>query len=454
MLQRRAAWSRLCIAMLGQPACATNDVPQATKPAAPSPASSASALAGVETAGSTRSPVPAPPNVPMPNNVILVTIDSLRSDMPWTGYPRDIAPTLTALAKSSVVYTQFYAVSSGTPMSLAGLLAGRYPGELERSGYFFSSYPDSVQFFPELLQNKGVPTSASHAHFYFDKKKAGFHQGFDTYELVPGLSADNTTDRNVTSPAHIDLAIRLLSDKRLEQRPFFSWLHLLDPHDVYMQHEGISWGKTARDKYDGEIQFTDRHLERLLAFVRAQSWASRTVIIVSSDHGEAFGEHKFFRHGFELYEVLVRVPLIVHIPGGAPRVIDTRRSAIDLAPTILELLATPAPPELHGTSLVPELRGASPPQRDIVLDLPRTSDGDRRRALIRGDFKLMSFGDDAAFRLYNLRTDPAESKDLRKAEPERFSEMLAAYRETQQRIVDRCPKMTNKLKGKSAKKPC
>src|SRR5678816_2548706 len=127
----------------------------------------------------------------------------------------------------------FYSVSSYTAMSLAGMLAGRYPSELERSGYFFGSYPDSVLFFPELLQKAGVRTLTAHAHFYFDQK-AGFRQGFDVYEIVPGLSSSNTTDNNVTSPQHLELAQKMLGDKANTGKRFFAWFHFLDPHDVYM----------------------------------------------------------------------------------------------------------------------------------------------------------------------------------------------------------------------------
>src|SRR4030095_274942 len=114
----------------------------------------------------------------------------------------------------------FYSISSYTAMSLGGMLAGRYPSELERSGYFFGNYPDSVLMFPELLQKAGVKTLTAHAHFYFDQK-AGFRQGFDVYEIIPGLSADNTTDKNITAPEHLTMAKEILSDKANAKEPFF-----------------------------------------------------------------------------------------------------------------------------------------------------------------------------------------------------------------------------------------
>ena len=203
---------------------------------------------------------------PGPLNVILITIDAMRADMPWAGYPRDIAPNLTALEKASVSYTRAYSVSSSTAMSFAGLLSGRYPSELERSGSFFSAHPDSVEFFPERLQRAGVRTVAAHAHFYFEKK-AGFHQGFDAYRMVEGLSADNTTDKNVTSPQHLALAKELLGDEHLKKGPFFAWFHFMDAHDLYVSHPGIDFGKKPRDRYDGELRYLDGHLGELFAFI-------------------------------------------------------------------------------------------------------------------------------------------------------------------------------------------
>src|SRR6185503_15086054 len=182
-------------------------------------------------------------------------------------------------------------------------------------------------------------------------------------------------------------------------------------------HEGIGpYGKKSRDKYDAEVTFTDQHVGKLLSFLDQQPWAKDTVVILSSDHGEAFGEHKMYRHGFEIYEVLVRVPLMIRAPGITPRRIDVPRSAIDLPPTILELTGAPQEPSFQGQSLVPELYGKAPEERDVIVDLPRTSDNDRRRALIHGQHKLMSFGDDEVFQLYDVAADPLESKDLRKGD--------------------------------------
>lgn len=395
------------------------------------------------------------PAVPAELNVLLITVDAMRGDMPWTGYPRDIAPVLTKLEKQSVSYHRAYAISSYTAMSIGGFLSGRYPSEMERSGYFFSAYPDSEQMFPELLQQHKIRTLAAHAHFYFERK-AGFHQGFDVWRIVEGLSADNKTDRNVTSPQHLALAKELLSDPVNTSGQFFAWFHFMDPHDLYVRHEDVpDFGRRARDRYDGEIFYTDRHVGELLDFVAAQSWGPRTVIIVNSDHGEAFGEHKRTRHGFEIWEPLVWVPLMIRVPGVAPRRITTPRGMIDLTPTIAELMGVPVDPNWRGTSLVAEWKGKTKPeQRDVIIDLPRTSNNDRRRALIWGRYKLISFGDDFRFELFDLAEDPGELRDLRKVKPDLYEMMRKRYDERRKTIRDICPKMRHKLMGKHSSRPC
>jgi arylsulfatase A-like enzyme len=447
----------LAAASLASAACAGDADHPAVPPPSPPPAATAEPppTATVEPPPAATAPPPAPEGPPGKLNVLLLTVDSLRADMPWAGYGRDIAPNLTAFAKKAVDYTRAYSVSSYTAMSLAGLLAGRLPGELERSGYFFSSYPKTVTMFPGLLQKAGVRTLAAHAHFYFDKDHAGFHHGFDAYAMVDKLDADNKTDKNITSPQHLALAQKMLADKANTDKPFFAWFHFMDPHDEYMPHPGIGpYGKSARDKYDAEVTFTDQHLGKLLEFVGQQPWSKNLAIIVSSDHGEAFGEHKMRRHGFEIYEMLVRVPLLIQAPGITPRRIDAPRSAIDLAPTILELAGAPAEPAFEGKSLVPEMYGKPAEERDVFVDLPRTSDNDRRRAFVHGKHKLIAYGDDFGFELFDVVGDPLESKDLRKSDPELFEEMKKRYKDAVGKLKDICPKHTEKLKGKGKGRRC
>lgn len=370
-------------------------------------------------------------------NLVLITVDSLRADMPWSGYSRPIAPRLTALAARAVNYTRAYALSSYTSMSVAGLLAGRLPSELRRDGAFFNHYTRDNVFFPERLQAAGVRTIAAHAHFYFRRGFAGFDQGFDVWEMVPGLHVDYTTDLDITGDRHEAIAERLLSDPANTSQRFFAWFHFMDPHDRYLPHPGIGpYGRRQRDLYDAEVTWTDQWVGRLVDFIERQPWGSQTAIVITADHGEAFGEHGMYRHAFELWEPLVRVPLFFLLPGVPPRTINVARSHLDLAPTILELLGLPPDPQFRGTSLVNELYGGPTPARDILLDLAPTTIFSRRRAFIHERYKLLAIGDDRRFELYDLETDPQEAHSLRTTHPALFEDMLRRYRTAQAHIQD------------------
>jgi choline-sulfatase len=401
-----------------------------SRPASPAPIATTSS-------GTASAPIVARSAAPQSvENVLLISIDSLRADMPWNGYERPIAPYLTELEKKCVSYTHAYSISSYTSMSVGGLLGGRLPSELKRDGFFFGIYPSSNTFFPELLTDAGVMTVSAHAHGYF--AGAGFQQGFDKWELVPNIKFNPQTDENVTAPEHETLAEKLLLGVP-EGKRFFAWFHFLDPHDQYMSHEkdGIpAYGKKLRDQYDGEVQFTDRYVGKLIDFAREKPWWSKTAIIITSDHGEALGEHSQLRHGFEVWENLVRVPLFVCMPGRAGRRIDAKRSAVDLAPTILDLMKLPPGRTFTGTSLLPEVLGGPAEDHDVVVDLPATSNNDKRRALLHDDFKIIGFGESMYPKVFNLKTDPGENMPLPKSDPA-FSDMqkrLAAYNKTLKEI--------------------
>jgi choline-sulfatase len=445
---RRPSFFRRAIAfvssasLLATLACSKG--PRHAEPGDPPPQVAREATLAHESGAAATAPKGPPANL----NVLFITVDSLRADMPWAGYSRPIAPNLTEFEKRSVSYTRAYALSSYTSMSLGGLLGGRYPGEMKRDGYFFGRYHRDNKMFPERLQAAGIRTLAAHAHLYFQKGKSGFDKGFDVYELVPGLKWNATTDENITGPAHEKIAERLLGDPANTAGRFFAWFHFLDPHDQYMRHPDIKpFGRKARDLYDGEITFTDRYVGQLLEFIAKQPWGGHTAVILSADHGEAFGEHGCFRHAFELWQPLIRVPLMFMVPGVTARRIDLNRSAIDIAPTILELMGI-KPDGLDGVSLVPELyEWQEPDARDVIVDLPRTSNSDRRRAIIHDHYKIIAYGDDVSYQVFDLETDPDETRSLQKTDRAKYDEMVALYKRKKKEIKDIGPYACRTLKG-------
>ncbi len=376
-----------------------------------------------------------------PWNVLLLSIDSMRADMPWAGYARPIAPRLTELASRSIVYTHAYALSSFTSKSLGGLMTGRYPSELARTGVFFTHYFDSNVFLCESLGTQGIPCVAGMAHAYLGEKKSGIEQGFTDWREVPGITFDYNKDPYVTSQKLTPLAIEEMSKAEVTKGRFLGWYHFMDPHDEYQHHpEGTRFGDTPRDRYDEEILFTDQWIGKLLDWVGAQPWGAHTVVVVTADHGEFFGEHGRTRHAFELYEEVVHVPLFFVVPGQKPRSIDVPRSHIDLAATFAELLGGKAPEGIHGQSLVPELFGGAPaPARDVVCDLPADDFNDRRRSLLHDGWKILSIGDDERFELYHLDDDPKEAHDRFWKDRDVAKDMLERYRASKKEIVERPP---------------
>ncbi len=372
-------------------------------------------------------------------NVLLLMIDSLRADMPWNGYERDIAPNLTALEKQSVSYTRAYSVSSYTAMSVVPALVGAYPSEMKRDGYFFTRYHDDNVFVSERAQKAGHRTLAGHAHGYF-LPALGNAQGFDDYRLVPG-GVDLKAVTSVTSEKLTKLAIEMLSDPKNvelgEGKRFFAYFHYMDPHHTYERHKDHpNFGTKPRDLYDNEVHYTDAWVQKLLDFVAKQPWAKETAIVVTADHGEGFGENGHFRHAYEVWEPLVRVPLLFAVPGIRPRRITVPRGHIDLAPTIAALMGLVAEPPFRGQSLLPEIRGEieKPAARPVVVELARSDLMDRRRAVIAEGHKLIAFGNDRSYKLFDLGADPLETKDLSKESPDLLERMKAIYLEESAKI--------------------
>lgn len=424
-------------------------------PASPHPGAATDAAVAPDADSAAAAARPRGPDRPL--NVLLLTIDSMRADMPWNGYPRAIAPNLSKLAEKSVVYENAYSVSSYTAKSVAAILTGRWPSTLYRTGWFFAGYAKDNLFFTEALQEHGARTISWHGHAYFGRGK-GLDQGFDEWHLVPGIRFDAQTDPNVTSDKMTELGIKLLKDPANTGKQFFAWAHYMDPHDEYVQHkESPEFGKKNRDRYDSEIFYTDLWIQKLLDFCAEQPWWKDTAVIISADHGEAFGEHNMYKHAFQLWEVLIRIPLVVYAPGITPKRITERRSTIDLAPTIMDLMRQPQLPTFVGKSLVPELYGAVKPddREPIVAELAEDSHNPQVRAIVQGDYKLIVYGDPTVNSLlFNIKSDPGETKDLAKAEPDKHAAMLQVYRDTYAKIPTIQPYGGMKLKsGKEARGP-
>jgi choline-sulfatase len=366
----------------------------------------------------TSSVVDADSFVPTKLNVVLITIDTLRADaVGFMGYSRPTTPNLDVLAARSVVFERAYSLASYTGKSLGPMLIGKYPSETRRDGNHFTIYAPSNVFVTERLHDAGLRTFGAAAHWYF-QSWSGLSQGMDVWDTSARLDGSDTA---ITSAALSNEAIKLLGNAENTKGQFFAWFHYFDPHNKYMPHEGApdmlgdakGGAAYARALYDGEVWFTDKHIGRVLDFIALQPWVDRTAIIVTSDHGEAFGEHDMSWHGLELWEPLVRVPLLVYVPHMAPHRVPAKRSLIDIAPTICELADIAVPTEeLSGKTLAPDVRGQGPyEEHDVMFDMPPSPYTAMRRGWITGETKLVDLGAHV-FRLYDLTADPNEYENL------------------------------------------
>jgi arylsulfatase A-like enzyme len=194
-----------------------------------------------------------------------------------------------------------------------------------------------------------------------------------------------------------------------EQRqsaPFFLYIHFLDPHAPYNLSpvQGSEF-----DRYLGEVAMVDAELGRLLRWLDTAPIGKRAAVIVTADHGEAFGEHNSTRHATTLYDEVLRVPMLVRLPGDrAPREVGDYVSLIDLGPTILDLFGKPTPGHFLGQSLTPYLRGESP-----TLRRPIVAEGRLKQSLILPDgMKVITDNRARTVELYDLSRDPGETRNL------------------------------------------
>jgi arylsulfatase A-like enzyme len=218
-------------------------------------------------------------------------------------------------------------------------------------------------------------------------------------------------------------AVSLLGDASFSGGRFFLWAHFMDPHRDYLRHPRFDFGTKPRDRYDGEVAFADHHLARVIAAIEENGLSDRTAIIVTADHGEAFMEHGIRYHGRRLFEEIVRVPWLFVVPGVAPRRVKTRVSHIDLARTVYDLLGVAPPEKTRGLSLVPEIVGAAPRARTVLIEQPPGEFIEEMYALVDENYKLIHSVVGNRLELFDLVNDPGETIDLALQQPEKVAEM-------------------------------
>lgn len=399
--------------------------------------------------------MPSAPSRASAPNVLLITIDTLRADHCTTaGYSRDTTPRLQRLARSGVSFERAYAPMANTLPSHATLFTSLSPlvhGVVQNG----IPLPETYVTTAESFAARGYATAAFVGAFPL-ARRFGLDQGFSTYddELSPttppnrpptwrGFELGGAFERRADE-------VRNRAGTWMERHRwsrFFLWAHFFDPHRPYEPRasaRGLWWRlralglerHLAREirKYDEEILFVDSQVGALLDTLARLELERDTVVVVTADHGEGLNERGYLGHGRTMFEEEVRVPLVISAPGRVPEGLRVAQPVqlADVAPTLHELAGIAPLPGAQGLSLL-GLLGPRPAWTDgrpiHLLRRPSAQGagpGSLGQAVRSGRFKLIDDGSDPA-RLFDLESDPGETRDVAPAKPdvaERLSRLL------------------------------
>ena len=393
-------------------------------------------------------------------NVLLLVLDTVRADnMASFGYERTRTPVIDELARRSVVFERAYSTAPWTLTSHATMFTGQYPHRTTAD--WTTPLDDEHRTLAETLSEYGYATGGFVGNLTMCTRAHGVARGFSRFQdygvTLPvllmssnlGLKLWKTSSNRFRDRIRNDaetIADRFLGwlDDR-EERPFFAFLNFYDAHAYYFAPPGYDdmfgppskllrqwspgryrWTEEERqgfvDAYDGCIAYIDSQLRRIFDQLKSDGLLDDTVIIVTSDHGELFGEKKLYGHGNSLYRPLLHVPLVVTMPDGAgagarvPEFVSLR----DLGATILDLVG--AEDELPGTSLAPlwaTERGPVPELSPVYAEVsyrdnfpdqsPVTEEG--MGCVVVGGVQVTFVGDEV-HEIFDLVSDPKHEHDL------------------------------------------
>ena len=426
-------------------------------------------------------------------NIILITLDTVRADhLSLYGYARDTTPNLRALAGQATVYTHAISAGDMTLSSHASIFTGLYPSWHKAhfdSGYEWGRPLDSrYPTLAEILSNKGYDTDAVIANYLYLAPGFGLDRGFTYHDsagpvVFLGTSKAFLLRERIRTfltrfykPWQFDVVFRRAEEinaaalaaidlEKSQGRKFFAFLNYMDAHWPYLppdrfatlypgydpriktnhyegiEREVISLRRPISERerqhllsqYDGSIAYMDWSLGRLVNALKQRGLYDNTLLIVTSDHGEAFGERAIVGHALSVYQDMVHVPLLIKYPGqNGSALVEDSVSLADLMPTVLALLEYPAPKTMQGRSLMRTASDAAnrPISETFVHPLISTWSARflrNQQAIFSGSLKFIrsSKGDRE---LYDLSRDPNEEHNLFGGlQPEGLEENLVQY---------------------------
>jgi choline-sulfatase len=391
--------------------------------AAAASASPAAALAETGQGHARSDKEPALPASSRPD-MILVTLDTVRADhTSLYGYKKNTTPELSKLAARGLVFEYAYAPGSDTQRALIPLVSGAALSRTPRTKSRWPAILRETETVAERIKKRGYVTAAV-SSFTWLRKDRGFSQGFDRFVESP--FRDNHPERYSTGERAVKAAIKSYRWLKKKKKPLFLWVHFFDAHARYLQHPSFKFGGGPMARYDSEIAFVDHQLGRLVEAVEEDSKRSKqTLWIVHGSHGEAFGEHGQEGHGTQLYDEVLRVPMLLVPPGGtAKRYRQSAVSTFDIAPTLLDF-AGATHGQAEGISLRPLALGRGLQRGPIVAH------SWRRSAVIDWPYKLLTYRRrNGRLRrlLFNLQVDSGETKDLSEKEPKKLRTLIALHK--------------------------
>ena len=362
-----------------------------------------------------------PPTVPKDFNVLFLTIDTIRADhLGAYGYKRNTTPNLDALANDGTLFKNGWAHAPSTRYSIPAILTGRHPLNVryhQIPGQWPGLSEDNTTI-AEVMKDRGLRTGAILNYWYFDTHRK-MNQGFDDYDnrnkklhrAVRGNGPAKTSGSS--SKEQSDKAIEYI-DSHAKER-FFLWVHYYDPHYDYEKHPGTPvFGSSAQDQYDHEIAYTDAHIGRVIDDLKARGLYEKTIIVVTGDHGEGFGEHGIDLHGYHLYAAQTKVPLLIRIPGTTPSVVTMPASHVDILPTLANVAGAASTSEMLGRSLLGVISGAEDPEQEryVFQQLSYENNNEYRGAVSSKCHALYNVSPSRSWELYRVDTDPMETQDI------------------------------------------
>jgi len=285
-----------------------------------------------------------------PESVLLITLDTTRADVLDSGpKSRALAPRIAALADAGLRFPQAYTVAPLTLPAHASLLTGLIPPRHGLHDNGQKALDTSVETLAERLSAEGFATAAFVSSVVLDRG-FGLDQGFERYDQPELDSSEHHAHAERPASATVAAATRWLAEHDGD-RPFFLWVHLYDAHIPYSPSPA-HLTRAGGEAYRGEVAAMDDAVGVLLDALATSRQEARTLVVLTSDHGESLGEHGEPTHGALCYESAVRVPLLFRFPGPPPAPASVRlASLVDLTPTILGRLGLAPPPDLDGFDL-------------------------------------------------------------------------------------------------------